>query len=107
MATRAGVADMAYADGTRKALSAPACTLAPSGRFTALEWSGDGYEAMVLIATEFMPLGAKRIMARAENATQKRILNAVGVSDILTPEEEVAKSVSQRLINPGMVEMTA
>jgi hypothetical protein len=106
MATLAGIADIAYADCTRKALSAPGCTLAPSGRFTAFEWIGDNFEAIVLIVMEFMQLGAKRIMARAENATLKRILNALGVSDILTPEEEVAKSASQRLINPGIVEMT-
>jgi trk system potassium uptake protein TrkA len=66
---------------------------------------GDDFEAIVLIAMDFMQLGAKRIMARAENATQKRILKAVGVSDILTPEEEVAKSVAQRLINPGIVDL--
>lgn len=66
---------------------------------------GDDFEAIVLIAMEFMQLGAQRIMARAENATQQRILKAVGVSDILTPEEEVAKSVSQRLLNPGIVNL--
>lgn len=66
---------------------------------------GDDFEAIVLIAMEFMQLGTKRIMARAENTTQKRILKAVGVSDILTPEEEVAKAVSQRLLNPGIVDL--
>ena len=66
---------------------------------------GDDFEAIVLIAMEFMQLGTQRIMARAENATQQRILKAVGVSDILTPEEEVAKSVSQRLLNPGIVNL--
>ncbi len=29
----------------------------------------------------------------------------MGVSDILTPEEEVAKSVSQRLLNSGIVDL--
>ncbi len=66
---------------------------------------GDDFEAIVLIAVEFMQLGAKRIMARAENATQKKVLEALGVSDILTLEEEVAKAVSQRLLNPGIVDL--
>lgn len=66
---------------------------------------GGDFEAVILIAVEFMQLGAKRIMARAENATQNKILQAVGVTDILTPEEEVAKYVSQRLIRPEMVDL--
>lgn len=66
---------------------------------------GDDFEAVVLIAVEFIQLGAKRVMARAENATQKKILSAIGVTDILTPEEEVARQVTQRLINPEIVDL--
>ncbi len=66
---------------------------------------GDDFEAIVLIAVEFMQLGAKHIMARAENATQKKVLEALGGSDILTPEEEVAKSISQRLLNSGILDL--
>ena len=66
---------------------------------------GDDFEAVVLISVEFIQLGAKRVMARAENATQNKILQAIGVTDILTPEEEVARQVSQRLINPEIVDL--
>ncbi len=66
---------------------------------------GDDFEAIVLIAVEFMQLGAKHIMARAENTTQKKILEAVGVAEILSLEEEVAKGVSQRLLNPDILDL--
>lgn len=52
-----------------------------------------------------MQLGAKCITARAENATQKKVLETLGVSEILTLEEEVAKAVSQRLLNPGILDL--
>jgi trk system potassium uptake protein TrkA len=66
---------------------------------------GNDFEASVLIAVELMQLGVKRIMARAESATQKKILERLGVSDVLSPEEEVAKYVARRLLNPEIVDL--
>lgn len=66
---------------------------------------GNEFESTVLIAVELMQLGVQRIMARAESATQKKILERLGVSDILAPEEEIAKYVARRLLNPEIVDL--
>jgi trk system potassium uptake protein TrkA len=66
---------------------------------------GHDFEASVLIAVELMQLGARQIMARAESAIQKKILQRLGVSDVLSPEEEVAKHIAQRLLNPEIVDL--
>ena len=44
-------------------------------------------------------------MVRAGDATQKRILERLGVADVILPEEEVAKQVVQRLINPQILDL--
>jgi hypothetical protein len=67
---------------------------------------GHDFEPAVLIAVELMQLGVKRLMARAESATQKQILTLLGVTDILSPEEEeVARYVAHRLLNPEIVDL--
>ncbi len=66
---------------------------------------GHDFEATVLIAVELMQLGLKRLMTRAEGEIQKRILQRLGVPEILCPEEEVAKHVAQRLLNPGIIDL--
>jgi trk system potassium uptake protein TrkA len=66
---------------------------------------GHHFESVVLIAVELMQLGVKHLMARAETDTQKRILERLGVPDVLLPEEEVAKHVAQRLLNPEIVDL--
>lgn len=66
---------------------------------------GNDFEATMLIAVELNQLGLKQIMARAENATQKKILQRLGISEILSPEEEVAKYVARRLRNPEIVDL--
>ncbi|GIX47342.1 MAG: hypothetical protein KatS3mg131_1553 [Candidatus Tectimicrobiota bacterium] len=49
--------------------------------------------------------GLKNLIARAESETQKRILQRLGVPEILAPEEEVAKYVARRLLNPEIVDL--
>ena len=66
---------------------------------------GDPFESAVLIAVELMQLGVKRLIVRAETATQKRILERLGISDVLLPEEEIARTLAQRLINPQILDL--
>jgi trk system potassium uptake protein TrkA len=66
---------------------------------------GHHFESVVLIAVELMQLGVKRLMARVENATQKTILQRLGVTDIISPEEDVAKQVAQRLLNSEIIDL--
>ena len=42
------------------------------------------------------------MIVRANDANQERILTSLGVTEILSPESEVAEVVSERLINPNI-----
>ena len=50
---------------------------------------GENFEATVLTCVHLMDLGVKRVIARASGDHQRLILEKIGVTEILTPEEEV------------------
>lgn len=64
---------------------------------------GDNFEAVILCSSHLMDLGVKRLIARASGPQQKLILEKIGVEEILTPEEEVANILSERLLNPSVM----
>ena len=64
---------------------------------------GENFEATVLTAVHLIDLGVKRIIARASGAQQRLILEKIGVTEILTPEDEVAYVVREKLLNPNIV----
>ena len=64
---------------------------------------GQNFEGMLLTTVKLMEMGVTRIIARAQGETQRKILEKMGVREILSPEEEVGKNVADRLINPGMM----
>ena len=64
---------------------------------------GQNFEGMLLTTVKLMELGVKRLIARAQGETQRKILEKMGVSEILSPEEEVGKNVAERLMNPSML----
>lgn len=63
---------------------------------------GENFEATVLTTLALLDMGIPRVIARASGANQYRILQKLGVSEILAPETEVAISVAERLINPNI-----
>jgi trk system potassium uptake protein TrkA len=63
---------------------------------------GEDFEALLLTTVLLMDLKVKRIIARAANAQQRKILEKVGVEEILSPEDEVAKTVAETLLNPNV-----
>jgi len=63
---------------------------------------GENFEAVVLTTLNLIDLKIKRVIARASGANQNRILETMGVNEILSPEAEVAASISERLINPSI-----
>ena len=63
---------------------------------------GENFEATVLTTLNLLDLGLPRVIVRANDANQERILQSLGVTDILRPESEVAEVVSERLINPNI-----
>lgn len=64
---------------------------------------GENFEAVMLASVHLMDLGIKRVIARAHGEQQKSILLKLGVSEILSPEDEVAEAVTERLVNPSVV----
>ena len=64
---------------------------------------GENFEATVLTCVHLMDLGVKRVIARASGDHQRLILEKIGVTEILTPEEEVAYVIREKLINPNII----
>lgn len=64
---------------------------------------GENFEATILTCVHLIDLGVKRVIARASGAHQKLILEKIGVEEILTPEDEVAYVVREKLINPSIL----
>lgn len=63
---------------------------------------GENFEGVILTTSNLMDLGVKRIIARATGYNQQKILTKIGVEEILLPEDEVADSVAEKLINPNI-----
>jgi len=64
---------------------------------------GANFQAMLLTTFLLQELGVKRIIARAQGITQRRILEKMGIKEILQPEEEVGKNIAEQLFNPGVL----
>lgn len=63
---------------------------------------GENFEAVVLASANLIDFKIPRVIARASGANQRRILEKIGVQEILTPESEVATRVAERLVNPSI-----
>lgn len=64
---------------------------------------GENFEATVLTCVHLLDMGVKRVIARASGDHQRLILEKIGVTEILTPENEVANVVTEKLLNPNIV----
>ncbi|MBT6439444.1 MAG: TrkA family potassium uptake protein [Flavobacteriales bacterium] len=64
---------------------------------------GEDFEALLLSTVYVQELGAKRVIARAHGRQQRMILEKIGVEEILSPEDEVAKVVTEQLLNPSVL----
>ncbi|MBA4304468.1 MAG: potassium transporter KtrA [Sphingobacteriaceae bacterium] len=64
---------------------------------------GQDFESLLLTTVTLMELKIKRIIARASTDQQRRILEKLGVKELLSPEDEVGISVAGRLLNPDLV----
>lgn len=63
---------------------------------------GEDFEALLLTTVQLMELKVKRLIARAAGVQQRRILEKLGVKEILSPEDEVGKTVAEMLLHPSM-----
>jgi trk system potassium uptake protein TrkA len=64
---------------------------------------GENFEALLLCTVILMEIKVKRIIARANDDTQRVILEKIGVTEILSPELEVGNIVAERLLNPSLL----
>jgi len=63
---------------------------------------GENFEGVILTTSNLIDMGIKRVIARATGFNQRKILSKIGVKEVLSPEDEVANSISEKLINPNI-----
>lgn len=64
---------------------------------------GEDFEAMILCCVMLMELKVKRIIARASGHHQRIILEKIGITEILSPEDEFGIAVAEKVLNPSIV----
>ncbi len=64
---------------------------------------GENFEALLLTVVYLNEMEIPRVIARANSPQQHMILEKMGVSEILSPEDEVGTVVAERLINPSII----
>lgn len=57
----------------------------------------DHFEDLILAITHLKQEGAKKVIAKANTAIQKRILLRLGADDVILPERDVAERLAKRL----------
>ncbi len=61
---------------------------------------GETFEGLLLCTVHLLNLGVKRVIARAFNQVQRLILEKMGVSEIISPEEEAGRALAERIVHP-------
>jgi trk system potassium uptake protein TrkA len=64
---------------------------------------GNDFMARLLCAANLLDIGVKRIICRTLGENQKIILEKMGVTEFLAPEDEVGQIVADRLMNPNLI----
>lgn len=64
---------------------------------------GEHFEASVLIVAIAKRLGVKQVIAKAINDLQGEILELVGATEVVYPEDNEAKRLAQSLLEPNIV----
>ncbi len=67
---------------------------------------GEDFQSNLLAAVNLIQLGVKKVIARASNHTQRRILQAMKVDMIIEPEIEAAKRLAFKLVHKGLMDIT-
>ena len=63
---------------------------------------GHNFEGLLLTTVLLKEIGVKRIICRVSSKHQRMILEKIGVTEIFAPDEEVGKTVAERLIHPDV-----
>ncbi len=62
---------------------------------------GEDFESAVLAVAALKELGIARVIARARDSRQARILRAVGASEVIEVETEVGRRLAEQLASWG------
>ena len=71
---------------------------------TAVVGIGHNFEAAALTTVLLKSLRVQRVIARAGNAMQAKILSRIGADSVVSPEDESADRWSHRLLTPFMID---
>ncbi len=63
---------------------------------------GENFEGLLMTTVLLLELKVKRVIARAASLQQYKILEKMGVKEILSPEGEVGRTVAEMLVHPNM-----
>lgn len=64
---------------------------------------GENFQDLLLTTFTLQELEVKRIMARVQGPSQRKILEKMGIKEILSPEDEVGNNVTETLLNPNVL----
>ena len=65
---------------------------------------GENFEANLLTSAYLKQMGVKKVITRASDPIHRRILEQVGVDEIVSPEDEVGRKTANRLLRPNLME---
>lgn len=64
---------------------------------------GNDFVARLLCAANLLDLNVKRIICRTMGESQQIILEKMGITEFLSPEDEIGTLFAERLMNPNMI----
>ncbi len=65
---------------------------------------GEDFESNILTSLLLKEIGVKTIIARAMTKTQAKILQHLGIGEIINPEEDAAHRLAKRLSRPNLMD---
>lgn len=64
---------------------------------------GNDFIARLLCVANLLDLNVKRIICRTMGDNQRIILEKMGITELLSPEDEIGQLFAERLLNPNMI----
>jgi len=64
---------------------------------------GNDFVARLLCAANLLDIGVKRIISRSMGENQKIILEKMGITEFLSPEDEIGHIVADKLMNDNLI----
>lgn len=65
---------------------------------------GEDFESNILTALLLKEIGVRNVIARAMTKTQAKILQHLGIDEIINPEEDAARRLAKRLSRPNLMD---